>query len=44
MQFPNRTLLDKTVFCGVVQRIFFRGAGPMGKKLTGDIAGIAPCS
>jgi hypothetical protein len=28
--------------CGAVPRIFFRRLGPMGEKLTGDIAGIAP--
>jgi hypothetical protein len=30
--------------CGAVQGIFFPGPGPMAKKLTGDSAGIAPCS
>jgi len=31
------------IFCGVVERIYFSGPGPMGEILTGDIAGIAPC-
>jgi hypothetical protein len=53
-QKPNQTLLTeksflrarwyKKVFCGAVQRILFPGPGPMMKKLTGEIAGIAPCS
>jgi hypothetical protein len=47
----GRSPADRTVtlvfgfrFTGHFKEIFSPGRGTMGKKLTGDLAGIAPCA